>query len=133
GMSVFAGLEKGIKRLSDVNIYLALVLIFLVGLLGPTIFILEVATNSVGLVLSHFFRLNTWMDPIGQSGFPEKWTLFFWAWWIVYAPFVGLFIAKISKGRTLREMILGTIVFGSLGCWLFYLFLGNYGLFMQTS
>src|SRR5699024_3659117 len=83
GMSVFAGLEKGIKRLSDVNIYLALVLIFLVGLLGPTIFILEVATNSVGLVLSHFFRLNTWMDPIGQSGFPEKWTLFFWAWWIV--------------------------------------------------
>src|SRR5699024_3779863 len=74
-----------------------------------------------------------WIDPIAKSGFPEKWTLFFWAWWIVYAPFVGLFIAKISRGRTIRQMIFGTIVFGSLGCWLFYLILGNYGLFLQSS
>ncbi|MBB5172606.1 BCCT family transporter [Texcoconibacillus texcoconensis] len=131
--SVFAGLEKGIKFLSNVNIYLIFLILLLVFILGPTVFILEVSTSSVGLIANNFFRLNTWMDPIGQSGLPEKWTVFYWAWWIVYAPFVGLFIAKVSKGRTIKQMILGTIILGPLGCWLFYFILGNYGLSLQLT
>ncbi|NIK30212.1 BCCT family betaine/carnitine transporter [Thalassobacillus devorans] len=132
-VSVFAGMEKGVKRLSNINVYLVFFLLLFVTILGPTFFILEISTNSVGLVLNNFFRLNTWMDPIAQSGFPEKWTIFYWAWWIVYAPFIGLFIAKISRGRTIKEMILGTIIFGPVGCWLFFFVLGNYGLYLQNT
>ena len=131
--SVYSGLQKGIKKLSDINVYLALFMLLFVVIAGPTIFISEVATNSVGLILDNFFRLNTWLDPIIQSGFPEKWTLFYWAWWIVYAPFVGLFIAKISRGRTIKQMILGTLISGSIGCWLFYAVLGNYGLYLELN
>lgn len=130
-ISVYSGLQKGIKILSDWNIYLAVFLLVIILLLGPTLFILEMTTNSIGLILNDFFWLNMWMDPIVQSGFPEKWTLFYWAWWIVYAPFVGLFIAKISKGRTIKQMIIGSIVSGSIGCWLFFGILGNYGLFLE--
>ncbi|WP_185806851.1 BCCT family transporter [Bacillus salinus] len=130
-VSVYVGLEKGIKKLSDLNVYIAMFVLCCVFLLGPTIFILKVSTNSIGLVLDSFLRLNTWLDPIAQSGFPEKWTLFYWAWWIVYAPFVGLFIAKISKGRTVKQVIVGSILSGSFGCWLFFSILGNYGLFLE--
>ncbi|KGX89535.1 BCCT family transporter [Pontibacillus marinus] len=132
-VSVYSGLDKGIKRLSDLNVYLVVLLLFIVIIFGPTIFILEVSTNSVGLIMNNFFRLNTWIDPIAKSGFPEKWTIFFWAWWIVYAPFIGLFIAKVSEGRTIKQMIFGTLIFGSLGCWIFFFVLGNYGLFLQMN
>ncbi|MBM7570671.1 BCCT family transporter [Aquibacillus albus] len=132
-ISVYSGLEKGIKKLSDINIYLAISLLLFVFLAGPTIFILEMSTNSIGLVSTNLLRLNTWIDPIGQSGFPEKWTLFFWAWWIVYAPFIGLFIAKISRGRTIKQVILGTIGFGTVGCWLFFTILGNFSLYKQLN
>jgi betaine/carnitine transporter, BCCT family len=132
-ISVYSGLQKGIKKLSDLNMYLALFLLVVILLAGPTIFLLKMATNSVGLITDHFFRLNTWIDPIVQSGFPEKWTLFYWAWWIVYAPFVGLFIAKISRGRTIKQMILGTVISGSIGCWLFFSILGNYSLHLQLN
>ncbi|ARI77800.1 BCCT family transporter [Halobacillus mangrovi] len=131
--SVYVGLEKGIKTLSNINLYLILLFLSLIFILGPTVFIMEVSTNSIGLIANNFFRLNTWIDPIGKSGFPEKWTVFYWAWWIVYAPSIGLFIAKVSKGRTIQQMILGTIVFGPLGCWLFFSIIGNYGLFLQLS
>ncbi|WP_194841314.1 BCCT family transporter [Salinibacillus xinjiangensis] len=132
-ISVYSGLSKGIKRLSDINVYLAIFLLAFVFILGPTVFILKMTTNSIGLIADHFIRLNTWIDPIMNTGFPEKWTLFYWAWWIVFAPFIGLFIAKISRGRTLKQMILGAVGFGSLGCWLFYSILGNYGLYLQLN
>lgn len=132
-LSVYSGLEKGIKTLSNVNVVLVLFLLLFIFILGPTVFIMEISTNSIGLVANNFFRLNTWIDPIGKSGFPEKWTVFYWAWWMVYAPFVGLFIAKVSKGRTIKQMVLGTIIFGPLGCWLFFFILGSYGLHLQLS
>ncbi|KGX93744.1 choline transporter BetT [Pontibacillus halophilus JSM 076056 = DSM 19796] len=132
-ISVYAGLDKGIQRLSNWNVYLALFLLLIVLVFGPTLFILKVSTNSVGLITEHMLRLNTWIDPIGHSGFPEQWTLFYWAWWIVYAPFIGMFIAKISKGRTIKQMIMGTLCFGTLGCWLFYSILGNYALSLQLN
>lgn len=131
--SVYSGLRKGIKLLSDLNVYLAVFLLLFVLLLGPTIFILKMATNSVGLITQHFLLLNTWIDPIGQSGFPEQWTLFYWAWRIVYAPFIGLFIAKISRGRTIKQMIVGTVLFGSIGCWLFFIILGNFSLYLELT
>ncbi len=131
--SVYLGLERGIKRLSDINMVLALLLLLFVLLAGPTLFLLKSALNSIGTVLQNFVAMSTWTDPFTESRFVEDWTIFYWAWWIAYGPFVGLFVTRISRGRTIREVILGMLIYGSLGCALFYLVLGNFSLGLQLS
>ena len=81
----------------------------------------------------NFLRMNFWTDPFTRSGFVESWTVFYWAWWIAFAPYVGLFITRISRGRTIRQVISGMLIFGSLGSWLFYMIIGNYGLSLQLA
>ncbi|MFC0522086.1 BCCT family transporter [Pontibacillus salicampi] len=138
-VSSYTGLKKGIKVLSDVNLWLAFFLLGFVFIFGPTKFIAETTTNSVGLMLDNFFHMSTWTEAFGglggfeNTGFPESWTVFYWAWWLVYAPFVGLFIARISRGRTIRQMIIGTILYGTLGSILFFGIIGNFGMYMQLS
>ena len=132
-ISVYLGLDKGIKRLSLLNTCLVLVFLAFVLIVGPTLFILKTGTNSIGVVLQNYFRMITWTDPVSNSGFVESWTVFYWAWWIALGPFVGMFIAKISRGRTIRQVILGTMGYGSLGCVLVFIVLGNYALDMQLS
>jgi BCCT family betaine/carnitine transporter len=132
-ISVYLGLEKGIKRLSLLNTLLVFVFLAFVLFAGPTLFILKTGTNSIGLVLQNYFRLITWTDPVNDSGFVEGWTVFYWAWWIALGPFVGMFIAKISRGRTIREVVLGTMGYGSLGCVLVFIVLGNYALDIQLG
>lgn len=132
-LSVYLGLDKGIKRLSLLNTGLVFVFLLFVLLAGPTSFILKTGTNSIGVVLQNFFRMMTWTDPVTNSGFVESWTVFYWAWWIALGPFVGMFIAKISRGRTIRQMVLGTIGYGSLGCVLVFIVLGNYALDLQLA
>ena len=100
---------------------------------GPTVFLLQTSVNSVGLMLSNFVRMSFWTDPFTDSGFVESWTIFYWAWWVAFAPYVGLFVARISRGRSIRQVILGMLVFGSLGGWLYYMILGNYALFLQLT
>ncbi|MCH4886367.1 BCCT family transporter [Acidaminobacter sp. JC074] len=126
--SAYSGLKKGIKVLSDINMLLAIALLIFVFLVSDKIFTLNMASTSLGLLVDRFPIMMTWLDPVGKSGFPQDWTVFYWAWWIAYAPFMSLFIAKISKGRTIKNMLLGAIVFGSLGCAVFFIILGNYGL-----
>ena len=138
-ISAYSGLKKGIKILSDINLVLSIFLLLFVLIFGPTRFLVETATNSVGLLLDNFFHMSTWTEPFNalgpydKTGFPESWTVFYWAWWIVYAPFVGLFVAKISRGRSIKQMILGTISYGTFGSLLFFGILGNYGLHMQLT
>ena len=131
--SVYLGLERGIKRLSDVNAAIAIGFATLVLVLGPTAFALKLGTNSLGLTVQHFARLNTWTDPILESGFIENWSVFYWAWWLAYAPFIGIFATRISRGRTLREMIFAMVGFGTLGCALFYVALGNTAMWMDMQ
>ena len=131
--SVWLGLKKGIKRLSDINMWLAFVLLAYVLVVGPTIFLLNTSMNSIGLMAQNFIRMNTWTDVFTNSGFVESWTIFYWAWWIAYGPFVGLFVTRISSGRTIRQVIFGMLTYGSLGGALFYMILGNYGLHLQTT
>lgn len=132
-LSVWLGLSKGIKRLSDINLYLALGLLLFVLMVGPTIFLVQTGLNSVGLILQNFVRMNFWTDPFTESGFIENWTVFYWAWWVAFAPYVGMFITRISRGRTIREVVTGMLIFGSLGCWVFYIVFGNYSLSLQLS
>jgi len=133
GTTVYLGLEKGIKRLADANVYLGFVLCAFVLIAGPTVFILDAFTNSLGLLVTNFFRMALYTDPVGQSGFPQTWTVFYWAWWIAYAPFMGLFVARISRGRTIREVVTANLVWGSFGCWLFFAMFGNTALHDQLT
>ncbi|WP_020007972.1 BCCT family transporter [Salinicoccus albus] len=137
--SAYSGLRRGIKLLSDINVWLTFILIAFAFVVGPSIFLMETTVSSVGLLIKDFFRMATWLEPFGGQGnipetsFPQNWTVFYWAWWLVYAPFVGLFIARISKGRNLKEVILGALIYGTLGCVLFFGVLGNYGLWLELS
>ncbi len=131
--SVYRGLDKGIKVLSLINATLVLVLIGFVFLVGPTGFILEMGVVSLGHLAQNFIKMMTWTDPLGKSNFVESWTIFYWAWWLALGPFVGMFVAKISRGRTLREVIFGMIGWGSLGCAMFFIVLGNYALELELT
>ncbi|MBT5204434.1 MAG: BCCT family transporter, partial [Gammaproteobacteria bacterium] len=93
----------------------------------------DITTNSIGLFLNNILRMTFWTDPIEKGGFPEAWTIFYWAWWIAYAPMMGLFFARISRGRTIRNVVLGIIGFGSLGTFLFLSLAGGYVLYLQGN
>ena len=138
-VSSYSGLKKGIQKLSDVNVWLSFLLLGFVFIVGPTVFIMETTITSFGNMLRDFFHMATWMEPFGgikgrkETNFPQDWTIFYWSWWLVYAPFIGLFIARISKGRRLKEVILGTIIYGTLGCLLFFGIFGNYAVYLQIT
>ncbi|MCR9194437.1 MAG: BCCT family transporter [Hyphomonas sp.] len=133
GLTVYLGLEKGIKRLADMNLWLALIFLAFILIAGPTTFILMTGTESLGHMASNLFEMITYTDAVGQSGFVQDWTIFYWAWWFAFAPFVGIFVTRISRGRTIREVLLGMSVFGSIGVWSFYIILGNYALHLELS
>ncbi len=133
GASVYSGLEKGIKRLSDLNLILIIVILGFTFLFGPTVFMLSTFTNSIGLLTQNFIQMSFWMDPIAKGGFPEGWTIFYWAWWIAYAPFMGLFVARISRGRTIRQLIVAEVLGGSFGCWIFFAILGNTSMYYELN
>jgi BCCT family betaine/carnitine transporter len=132
-LSVWLGLKKGIKRLSDINVVLAFGLLLFILVVGPTALLLKTSLNSVGLMADNFLRMSFWTDPFTKSGFVENWTIFYWAWWIAFAPYVGLFVTRISRGRTIRQVIFGMLCWGSLGSWLFYMVIGNYAMSLELS
>lgn len=133
GFSVWRGLKRGIKLLSDINMILAFVLFAFIFLCGPTLWIIDNMTTSLGLLLDNFWRISLYTDPVAKSGWPQSWTVFYWSWWLAYLPMMSMFIARISRGRTLRQVIVGTLGFGTLGCWLFLGINGNYALWLQQS
>ncbi len=132
-LSVYLGLDKGIKRFSDVNVAIAALFAGFVLLAGPTLFSLKLGTNSLGLMIQEFVRLNTWTDPVLESGFIEDWSIFYWAWWLAYGPYVGICVTRISRGRTLKQLIFGMVGFGTLGCALFYITIGNTAMWMDMQ
>ena len=132
-ISVYLGLNLGIKRLSNFNTIAAFIFLAFVFLAGPTIFILKMSLNSFGLMIQNFVRMMTWTDPVTDSRFVEDWSIFYWSWWVAVGPFNGIFITKISGGRSIRQVILGTMLFGSIGCAIFYNILGNYALHLELS
>ena len=113
-ISVFSGLDKGVKLLSKANMLLALGLMLLIFILGPSLFILKGYIQNTGSYLANFIDISTWNDNFKYSGWQNTWTIFYWAWWIAWSPFVGSFIARISKGRTIKEFLLGVLLIPSL-------------------
>lgn len=110
--SVVLGIDRGIRRLSLINIWLAIGLAAFVFLVGPTIFILNSLIGDFGYYLQNLIGTSFRMFSLNEdaSGWLQSWTIFYWGWWISWSPFVGMFIARISRGRTLREFIGGVLL-----------------------
>ncbi|HDS1747588.1 MULTISPECIES: BCCT family transporter [Pseudomonas] len=113
-VSVMAGVSRGMKRLSEWNMLLSVILVVLILLLGPTRYILNLMLESTGDYAQHIVGLSFWSDAQKDSGWQNWWTAFYWPWWMTWGPFVGLFIARISKGRTIRELIAGALLVPTL-------------------
>ena len=107
--SAVTGVTRGIKWLSTINLGLAALLMTVIFIVGPTVAIIDTFTNTLGAYASEFVRMSLRTTPFRDSGWVGDWTVFYWAWWIAWSPFVGLFIARVSRGRTIREFIVGTV------------------------
>lgn len=137
---IFAVL-KGMKAISHLATLCVIVFVILLGIFfvcGPKIYILETGITAIGNVANNFFSMATWMDPLrlsgaGGSGFPQDWTIFYWAYWIAWFVATPFFIAKISEGRTIKQTILGGLSCGLLGTFTSFIVFGNFGLNLQTS
>ncbi len=111
--SVVSGLHKGIKMLSKVASIMAILLMLFMLIVGPTLFILESTVQSTGYYLQNLIETGTWMEAYNGTNWMDSRTIFYWGWWFAWAPFVGLFIARISKGRTIKEFVFGVVLIPS--------------------
>ncbi len=136
--SVVSGLDRGIKRLSQGNLILAGCLLLLVFCLGPTSHLLDAIVQNLGNYLSRVLPLATWTETyrVGDDnpgGWQHSWTIFYWGWWISWSPFVGMFIARISRGRTIREFALGVLIVPTLLTFLWLTVFGNSALHEELA
>ena len=118
--SVAAGLDRGVKRLSTINVYIMVVFLAFILVVGPTLFLLDSIVQSIGFYLQNLFYMSFFTESFfgefagiqqgGYANWAHFWTVFYWGWWIAWSPFVGLFIARISRGRTVRQMVVGVLM-----------------------
>lgn len=123
--SVATGLDKGIKILSETNMMLAVILLALIFILGPTVFLLKAYLQNIGDYLSDIIHNTFNLFAYKKTTWIGGWTIFYWGWWLAWAPFVGLFIARISRGRTIREFILGVMLIPTVFTLLWMTIFGN--------
>jgi choline/glycine/proline betaine transport protein len=124
-ISVMSGLDKGIRRLSEANMILAVVLLGLIFVLGPTVFLLQAYLQNIGDYLADIVHNTFNLFAYKKTSWIGGWTIFYWGWWLAWAPFVGLFIARISRGRTIREFILGVMLIPTVFTLLWMTIFGN--------
>lgn len=133
-LSVVSGLGKGIKWLSNINLSMAAVLLLAVLLLGPTLFIFQNFAQSIGVylanVLSMTFDVGAYQGEAAAT-WGSTWTIFYWGWWVSWAPFVGVFIARISRGRTVRQFVAGVLLVPTIVGFFWFSVMGGTGLFRQ--
>ena len=120
------GIDRGMKRLSDLNMVLMALLLLFVFFAGATLFVADFFIDTMGKYFSSLIATSFWTDPFRESdGWLSGWTVFYWAWWMSWGPFVGGFIARISKGRTIREFVLGTMLCPMFLCCVFMAIMGG--------
>ena len=132
-LSAVTGIEKGVQFLSNANAIAALLLVFFLFVVGPTVFILSTFTESLGGYLTHLPTMAFRTGAFGGSEFLDTWTIFYWAWWISWTPFVGMFIARISKGRTIRQFVVYVILVPSLVSFVWFSILAGSAFDLQLS
>ena len=135
GLSAASGLDKGVRRLSEVNLILTFLLLGFVLIFGPTVFLLQAFSENIGNYVSELasMSLRTFAyEPAQQPGWFGGWTILYWAWWISWSPFVGMFIARISRGRTVREFIIGVLLIPTAFNLLWMTVFGNGAIWIDT-
>ncbi|VEF49708.1 glycine betaine transporter [Bacillus freudenreichii] len=134
-MSAWSGLSKGIKYLSNTNMVLAAALLVLVFILGPSLFIMNMLTDTIGVYVQNIIAMSFRIAPLepGQREWINGWTIFYWAWWISWSPFVGIFIARVSKGRTIREFMIGVLLLPVLVSFIWFAVFGTTAIDVQMS
>jgi len=132
-ISVVSGLNQGVKKLSEMNINLGAILLVFILILGPTVFILDSYAQNIGNYLSGFFDKSFWTESYRQTNWQNQWTIFYWSWWISWSPFVGMFIARISKGRTVQEYVLSVLIVPTLLTFLWITAFGGSAIFLELN
>lgn len=125
---VYGGLQKSMKFISNMKLVLVIGLLAFVFLIGPKTYMLNTFTDSVGTLFSDYFKMMFATEPHSNGTFPQSWTLFFFAWWSAYALNTGIFLARISRGRSIRQLVLGATGASCIGCWFHFIILGYYGM-----
>ncbi|MGM0613755.1 MAG: BCCT family transporter [Bacteroidota bacterium] len=131
--SVVAGLSGGVRRLSNINMVIGAIFLLFMIVVGPSLFIADSFVQNTGAYIQNFFHLSTWTETYQQSDWQNGWTVFYWAWWISWSPFVGMFIARISRGRSLREFVLGVLIVPSLLTFLWLSAFGGSAMFLEIN
>lgn len=134
-ISAWTGVSRGIKYLSNANMILAVILLLLVVILGPTLLIFDTFTDTIGSYLQNLPRMSFRAAPINESNreWINAWTVFYWAWWISWSPFVGIFIARVSRGRTIREFLIGVLMLPTLLCFIWFAVFGTTAINVQRG
>ncbi|MDC3416953.1 glycine betaine uptake BCCT transporter [Aquibacillus salsiterrae] len=134
-ISAWSGLSKGIKYLSNANMGLAALLFLLMFIFGPTLFILNLFTDTIGSYLQNFLKMSFRIAPLNEEtrGWINGWTIFYWAWWIAWSPFVGIFIARVSRGRTIREFVVSVLLVPSLIGFLWFSTFGGSAIMLEHN
>src|SRR5215204_5652742 len=132
-LSAVSGVHRGIQWLSNLNMVLAVVLVLFLVVVGPTVFIFNTFTESVGGYFANLIPMSFRTAAFGDADWLAAWTIFYWAWWISWTPFVGTFIARISKGRTIREFVLGVLVVPSLVTFVWFAVFGGTAINLELS
>lgn len=131
--SVVLGIDKGVRMLSEWNIRIAAIFLIFLIVLGPTLFIFDSFTQNIGYYIQNVLSLAFWTESYKQTEWQNSWTVFYWAWWISWSPFVGMFIARISRGRTVREFVLGVLIVPSLLTFLWLSTFGGSAIFLELG
>jgi len=131
--TVYIGLEKGVKLIGDINMYVFVGVWFFILLFGPTLFLINLTTNSIGQYLLYFLPMSLYTGPGVEGNWIGSWTVFYWAWWMSWAPFVAVFIARISKGRSIRATVAATLLLPTLGDFLWYGVVGGAGISFDVT
>lgn len=132
-MSVMMGLDKGVKRLSELNIGLTLIILIFMVVLGPTLFIFNSYIENIGNYVTALVSLGTWGESYSNTDWQGAWTIFYWAWWVSWSPFVGVFIARISRGRTIREFTLGVLLIPMMILFFWFTTFGGVAIHMELA
>ncbi|KPL60079.1 glycine betaine uptake BCCT transporter [Rossellomorea vietnamensis] len=134
-ISAWSGLSKGIKYLSNTNMVLAVLLLVLVFFIGPTLLILNMFTDTIGAYIQNIAAMSFRIAPLNEEhrSWINGWTIFYWAWWISWSPFVGIFIARVSRGRTIREFLIGVLLLPALVSFFWFAVFGTSAIEVQQA
>jgi len=129
--SVVLGIDKGIRRLSEFNMAIGLILLLFMLFLGPTLFLFDSFVQNMGSYLQSLMSYSTWTESYQQTNWQHGWTIFYWGWWIAWSPFVGMFIARVSKGRTVREFLMVVLLVPTILTFLWVTIFGGTAIFEE--